>query len=126
VSALRVSFDDTEVGERESFMRAVKFSKPNIDGVGCFDALTLEGVPIHAYSSQDATLWAEWRLAARINTYATVEQFSNWTDEAVDPLSEFQPSTSTRKALADAEWQARGNRPTTNTWHLVAAEDWGL
>jgi hypothetical protein len=124
--ALRVGFDDTDTGERQTLLRAVKFGKPEISGYQHFDATTIEGVPIRARSTDDARRWAAWRLDIRINNYATAERLRSWTDEALAPFAEFALVAPSRQALANAVWRARGDRPTNKTWHLVAAEDWEL
>jgi hypothetical protein len=124
--ALRVGFEEATSGERESMVRAVAFRRPNIAGLGAFDATTVDGVVLRARSAHDASRWADWRLRARVRDYATAERFSDWTVEAVTPFSEFHPSTPTRQALADAAWRVRADRPTPGAWHLVAAEDWRL
>jgi hypothetical protein len=124
--ALRVGFDDIGSSERETLLRTVKFGKPEISGYRLFDATSIERIPICARSPEDAQRWGAWRLDTRITSYATAERFSNWTDEALAPLAEFQLAAPSRQELASAAWQARGGRPTNKTWHLVAAEDWEL
>lgn len=124
--ALRVGFDETISGERESLVRGVHFKRPDIESLGTFDATTVEGIALRASSHQDAARWAEWRLRARVQDYATAEQFGKWTAEAVKPFAEFDPSTPARQELADSAWRERTDRPTPSTWHLVAAEDWSL
>lgn len=124
--ALRVGFDETISGERESLVRGVHFKRPDIESLGTFDATTVEGIALRASSHQDAARWAGWRLRARVQDYATAEQFGKWTAEAVKPFAEFGPSTPARQELADSAWRERTDRPTPSTWHLVAAEDWSL
>lgn len=124
--ALRVSFDETISGERESLVRGVHFKRPDIESLGTFDATTVDGIALRASSHQDAARWAGWRLRARVQDYATAEQFGKWTAEAVKPFAEFGPSTPARQELADSAWRERTDRPTPSTWHLVAAEDWSL
>lgn len=126
VAALRVGFDETVAGERESLVRGVHFKRPHIDSLGIFDATTVEGIALRARSAQDATSWAEWRLRERVRDYATAQLFSTWTVEAVKPFAEFDPPTPTRQELAETAWRHRADRPTPSTWHLVAAEDWSL
>lgn len=126
VDALRVGFDETVAGERESLVRGIHFKRPDIESLGSFDATTVEGIALRALSAQDATRWAEWRLRARVHDYATAEQFGKWTAEAVKPFAEFDPPTPTRRELAESAWRDRTDRPTPSTWHLVAAEDWSL
>jgi hypothetical protein len=126
VDALRIGFDETVAGERESLVRGIHFKRPDIESLGSFDATTVEGIALRARSAQDATRWAEWRLRARVHDYATAEQFGKWTAEAVKPFAEFDPPTPTRRELAESAWRDRTDRPTPNTWHLVAAEDWSL
>jgi hypothetical protein len=124
--ALRVGFAETEPSARQTFLQSVHFAKPTIGGYGRFDAMTVSGVAIRARSQDDADQWAAWRLEVRINTYATADSFRGWTEEAIAPLAEFTPAPPSRKALADAAWQAGKDRPSSTTWHLVAAEDWSL
>lgn len=124
--ALRVGFDDTSSSERETLLRTLTFAKPEINGYRRFDAAAVECIAIRARSPDDAQRWAAWRLDSRIGSYATAERFRNWTDQALAPLAEFQPAAPSRQELASAAWRARGERPTNKTWHLVAAEDWGL
>ncbi|PND37929.1 hypothetical protein C1O66_10580 [Paucibacter aquatile] len=124
--ALRVAFDETIAGERESLVRGIHFKRPDIESLGTFDATTVDGIALRASSHQDAARWAEWRLRARVQDYATAEQFGKWTAEAVKPFAEFDPSTPARQELADSAWRERTDRPTPSTWHLVAAEDWSL
>ena len=124
--ALRVGFDETIAGERESLVRGVHFKRPDIASLGSFDATTVEGIALRASSPQDASRWAEWRLRARVQDYATAEHFGKLTAEAVKPFAEFDPPTPDRQELAKSAWRDRADRPTPNTWHLVAAEDWSL
>lgn len=126
VTALRVGFDETIAGERESLVRGVFFKRPDIESLGIFDATTVEGIALRARSAQDATRWAEWRLRQRVRDYATTEIFSTWTTEAVKPFAEFDPPTPSRQELAEVAWRDRTDRPTPSAWHLVAAEDWSL
>lgn len=126
VNALRVGFEETSAGERESLVRALRFERPIIESLGPFDPTTVEGVMLRARTSGDAARWAEWRLRARVRDYATAERFGAWTTEAVEPFSEFHPSTPSRQVLASQEWRAQTDRPTSRAWHLVAAEDWRL
>ncbi len=125
-SALRVCFDETTPGERESLVRTVAFKRPNITALGVFKPMTVDGVTLRAYSADDATFWAEWRLRERVRDYATAERFRVWSADAVAPFAEFHPLTPTRPSLAEAVWRAQTNRPTPGAWHLVAAEDWRL
>lgn len=124
--ALRVAFEKTEPGERESLVRSITFSHPKITPLGEFDATTVVGVALQAQTQADANRWAEWRLSGRVRDYVTAERFREWTTEAAAPFSSFHLSTPTRKALADDVWQANTDRPTPKAWHLAAAEDWGL
>lgn len=126
VAALRVGFDETIAGERESLVRGVSFKRPDIESLGTFDATTVEGIALRARSVQDATRWVEWRLRERIRDYATTEHFGTWTADAVKPFAEFDPPTPSRKELAETAWRDRTDRPALSTWHLVAAEDWRL
>jgi hypothetical protein len=126
VAALRVGFDETIAGERESLVRRVSFKRPDIESLGTFDATTVEGIALRARSAQDATRWAEWRLRGRVRDYATTEHFGTWTADAVNPFAEFDPPTPTRQELAETAWRDRTDRPAPSTWHLVAAEDWRL
>ena len=126
VDALRVGFDETIAGERESLVRGVYFKRPDIESLGSFDATTVEGIALRARSAQDATRWAEWRLRERIQDYAVTDHFGAWTADAVKPFAEFDPPTPTRYELAESAWRDRTDRPTPSTWHLVAAEDWSL
>lgn len=124
--ALRVAFEEATAVERESLVRAVTVRHPDIASLGAFEATTVDGVALRARSAQDATRWAEWRLRVRVRDYATAERFKAWTAEAIAPLSEFNPSTPTRQALAHAAWRTRTDPPTPSAWHFVAAEDWRL
>lgn len=126
VDALRVGFDETIAGERESLVRSISFKRPDIESLGGFDATKVEGIALRARSAQDATRWAEWRLRERIKDYAITEHFGAWTADAINPFTEFDPSTPTRQKLAESAWSDRTDRPTSSTWHLVAAEDWSL
>ena len=126
VDALRVGFDETIAGERESLVQGVYFKRPDIESLGSFDATTVEGIALRARSAQDATRWAEWRLRERIQDYAVTDHFGAWTADAVKPFAEFDPPTPTRHELAESAWRDRTDRPTPSTWHLVAAEDWSL
>jgi hypothetical protein len=125
-AALRVSFEEAATGERESLRRDVVVRRPAVAGFGAFEAMTVQGVVLRARSAPDASRWAEWRLRERVRDYATAERFAAWSAEAVAPFAEFQPSTPSRRALAEAAWQARADRPSPSAWRLVAAEDWGL
>lgn len=126
VAALRVGFDETIAGERESLLRGVSFTRPDIESLGIFDATTVEGIALRARSAQDATRWAEWRLRERVRDFATTANFGIWTADAVKPFAEFDPPTPTRQELAETAWRDRIDRPAPSTWHLVAAEDWRL
>ena len=76
-------------------------------------------------SHEDARLWAQWRLVERINSYASSPQFAAWSEDAYAPFHNFDLSMPKRKDLAEHTWQQRETSRAT-TWHLVAAEDWGL
>lgn len=123
---LRVGFEDVTPQEQESLIRVMAFSRPDITGLGAFDATTVDGVSLQARTELDACRWAESRLNARVRDYATEERFSAWTTEATSPFAEFRPTTPSRKQLADAAKRAWPDRPKPSAWHLVAAEDWSL
>jgi len=124
--ALLVAFDDAQGDERESMERILSFGEPSISGCGRFDAVTVSGVGLAARSVQAAQRWAEWRLAARIQDYATKARFEAWSHDAAAPFSEHRVTLPSRADLAEHAWRSRASRPSPRVWHLIAAEDWRL
>ncbi len=124
--ALMVEFDDTSEPEREAMTKAVEFRRPDLADLGQFEPLTVLQVPIIAASLPDAQRWAEWRLNARVQDYATEPRFTAWSQEALAPFDEHRPNIPSRAELAEKAWRSRATRPSPQVWHLVAAEDWRL
>ena len=131
-NALRVDFSETTEDERESCLRALSIRRPFLEGLGGFEDVLVRGVALRASSSDEAAIWAEHRLKSRITDYATEKRFSAWTEEAIHPFREFEGMRllAARDDMADQAWRevrsSDGRRPSPFTWHLVAAEDWGL
>jgi hypothetical protein len=125
-SALLVGFDETEDRERESLLRDLAIVTPTLANLGKFDTVTIQNVPLHARTANDAGHWVAWRLQARLRDYATTERFDQWTREATAPFAEYRPSVPSRTDLAHDAWTRRGERPSPVAWHLIAAEDWSL
>lgn len=123
---LRTPFGQTTERERESMLRDVEFHEPIVPGYGKFDPLTVPDVAITARSREDAQQWSLWRLNTRIRDYATVQRYDEWSRDAVAPFVEYVPELPSRSALAQAAWVSASGRSDARTWHLVAAEDWGL
>ena len=124
--ALLLSFEETNERERESLRRDLAIKTPDLGDFGKFDALTIRDVSIHANTSRDAALWADWRLRARLCDYATRDRFDAWIKEATDPFANFRISIPSRADLAQHAWAQRNDRPTPMAWYLGAAEDWSL
>ncbi|MCK7565280.1 hypothetical protein [Marinobacter xestospongiae] len=124
--ALKVTFSESEISERERLTRDLTFKNPMIPGVGQFKDIDVQNIPLFPLLAGDAEKWADWRLKARINDYATNPRYQQWVKEAAEPFSEFSPALRERAELAEVAWADRGNRPTAYCWHLVASEDWGL
>ena len=125
-NALLVGFEETTERERESLLRDLKINAPSIHGVGKFDAVTIQDVPLQACTANDAERWAAWRLQARLRDYATSERFAEWAKEATAPFASHWISVPTRAELARDAWTRRGERPSPIAWNLTAAEDWSL
>lgn len=125
-AALLVSFDETNDRERESLLRDLAIRTPALADLGKFDAVTIQDVPLHARTANDAGSWAVWRLQARLRDYATSERFDAWTKEATAPFTSYRLSVPSRADLAGYAWACRGERPSPVAWHLIAAEDWSL
>ena len=124
--SLRTPFGQTTERERECMLRKVEFREPTVPGYGEFDSLTVPDVAVTARSREDARQWSLWRLNTRIRDYATVQRYDQWNRDAVAPFVEYEPELSSRSALAQVAWASAAGRPDARTWHLVAAEDWGL
>ncbi len=125
-NALLVDFDKTEDRERERLLRDLEFAAPTLPDFGQFDAVTIRDVPLQARNSSDARQWAEWRLRARLQAFATTERFERWRAEAAAPFAAHQLPSPSRASLASEAWAHRGDRPPASAWHLIAAEDWSL
>lgn len=123
--ALLVAFEDTEGSERNSMTRRLPVERPNLEGLGTFDELVVEGVPIAEQSRGDARQWARWRLEDRIRDYATERRMEEWRRAACEPFAD-PIDLPSRSELARDAWQRRPERPSPRIWHLVAADDWGL
>ncbi|WP_312243962.1 hypothetical protein [Stutzerimonas nitrititolerans] len=126
LSALRVSFAETEPVERESMQRVLRISWPQLKGLGTFRATEIRQVPLLAASFEDAEEWAEWRLIERLRDYATCERFATWQQEATAPFTEFDLTMPERAELAQAVLDDESERQTAQDWYLLAAEDWSL
>ncbi|ROL69875.1 hypothetical protein BK634_19300 [Pseudomonas chlororaphis] len=124
--ALKRSFDASNAAERNSLRADLHVSTPQLPKLGRFDDLSIGRVALTPCSPDDAQRWAQWRLLEHINHYASTEQFETWTTQAHAPFHTFKLTTPQRKELAEQTWQRRENSRATTTWHLVAAEDWGL
>jgi hypothetical protein len=125
-NALVVGFDETTDREREALLRDLAISVPTLGDLGKFDSVTIQDVPLHARTANDAAYWAAWRLQTRVRDYATSERFEMWTKDATSPFSYHQIAVPGRADLARDAWARRGDRPSPIAWHLAAAEDWNL
>lgn len=124
--ALLVGFKETQDRERESLLRDLAISTPTLRDLGRFDAVTIQDVPLHARTADDAERWVAWRFRWRLRDYATRERFDAWAKEATEPFSTYHLSLPSRSHLARDTWARRGDRPSPLAWHLNAAEDWSL
>ena len=124
--ALRVSFRETAEEERESMSRDVRFPTPSVPGFGQFDSLVVPRVDIAALSDISAQEWAIWRFRKRIRDFATSKRCDEWWKEAAEPFAGHCPDRPSRNGLAREAWGAGGDAPSTQAWHLMAAEDWRL
>jgi len=125
-NALLVGFEETEDRERESLLRDLAISTPTLGDLGEFDAVTIQDVPLHARTANDAGHWAAWRLQTRVRDYATTDRFDAWSKEAMAPFASYGIAVPSRADLARDAWGRRGDRPSPIAWHLAAAEDWSL
>lgn len=139
---LRRGFDETGTSERRSLRMEQSFGRSGtslfaafrpsgvrLDEFGTFDPLDIADIAIRARTSEDAQLWAEWRLKDLVGDYATQTRFEEWQREASMPFSEFGLlELSSRKALAEAELAKVDETGERNKdyWRIVAAEDWRL
>lgn len=122
---LKQSFATSSPAERNSLRADLQLSAPQLQRFGRFDDVRVSQVALRPASHEDARLWAQWRLVERINSYASSPQFAAWSEDAYAPFHNFDLSMPKRKDLAEHTWQQRETSRAT-TWHLVAAEDWGL
>ena len=131
--SLAVSFRDSEINdsERNSMKKTFRYKNPEISGYGKFDDVTIEGVPIHAETEEDAQKWAEWHLDQRITSLASRKKYDKWWAEASKPFSEYHLEPPERDARAEEIWQSSKNpekrkKERKKAWYMVAAVDWNL
>lgn len=121
--ALLVGVFEANESERESMRRNLTIKAPRVGELGLFAQTTINDVPIHARTTDDAKVWAALRLQARLSEYATRSLFEKWAQEAVAPFPGI--SVPSRAELAEQVWAERARFPSI-AWHLNAAEDWSL
>ena len=131
--SLAVSFTDSEINdsERNSMKKTFRYKNPEISDYGKFDDVTIEGVPIHAETEEDAQKWAEWHLDQRITSLASRKKYDKWWAEASKPFSEYHLEPPERDARAEEIWQSSKNpekrkKERKKAWYMVAAVDWNL
>ncbi|MFJ2320584.1 hypothetical protein [Pseudomonas sp. NPDC087817] len=123
--ALKKSFAASSPAERNSLRADLQLFAPQLQRFGRFDDVRVSQVALMPASLEDARHWAQWRLVERINSYASSPKFAAWAEDAYAPFHKFDLSMPMRKDLAEHTWQQRETSRAI-TWHLVAAEDWGL
>jgi hypothetical protein len=125
---LLTSFTSTNSAERSLMKRQLELAKPRLDKFGSFE-LTRRTVAIFPQSYGDAKEWAEWKLQSLIKTYAIKAEFTRWRQQALQPFEKYSEviALPTRSEIAIDVWKKRRSQQgTSNIWHLVAVEDWGI
>lgn len=122
--ALWVEFKDTSQAERTSMSRSLRIARPALAGLGTFDDVVVEPVPLRPWSKDDAVAWGEWRLMQAVKDYVSDEALADVWRVAVAPFEDLSPARPSRAALAA---RARGqDRPPPAYWRLQAHADWPM
>ncbi|MCC6648704.1 MAG: hypothetical protein IT374_24460 [Polyangiaceae bacterium] len=122
--ALWVAFKETSAAERSSMIRALRVDRPVLGGLGRFDDVVVEPVPIRPWSKDDAAAWGEWRLVQGVKDYVSDEALGAAWRAAVAPFEDIAPACPTRLEVAA---RARGqDRPPPTYWRLQAPADWSM
>ena len=123
---LAIEFENTVEQERQSMQGDYIFEQPELKQFGRFEKLAVNQISLKPLTSDDAQLWAEWRLKNNFNDYATNHNFVTWQQRALKPFKDLVIDLPERENLAQKYWQSNKASPTPTSWHLIAAEDWNL
>lgn len=125
--SLGVRFDGQMTDdERRSFVRTMRFSGYTHPEFGNFDGFEVSGVPLRPLTNDDASAWANWRLADGIHGYVHSAEYQRRADELRERFAGYQITLMARAELAAALRARSGERPNRAYWHVMAPLDWGL
>ncbi|TKC98027.1 hypothetical protein [Polyangium fumosum] len=119
---LRIPFRSLQREEaRKTFRLRLPFKGPEISGLGRFEDMSVEGIPIEPASQEDAQRWFEWLLVDRAAETQWPELYTRNTTE----LGALFPGFTLRApAQGDLAHSIRGTeRPRPAFWHLQATID---
>lgn len=122
--SLGVAFKDTSAAERSAMSRVLRIEQPALEGLGSFDDVVIEPVPLRPWSKPDAAAWGEWRLMQSVKSYLSDQALGEAWRAAVAPFEDMAPACPTRLELTQ---RARGpDRPPPTYWRLQAPADWSM
>jgi len=81
--ALRKNFEELGEGELGSFTTNLSLREPRVTGLGSFDDMVVQGVPIVPRTEYDADSWARWLLLRSIDTYVAGPRYTELMARAI-------------------------------------------
>lgn len=124
--ALAVRFANLSDTERNAFESHIGFESWRHSVHGTFGRFQVPHVPIRPATDLDASLWANWLLVHRTQSYVRKADYARRCEEVQDVFTGYRLQLMTQEQLAVSLRKTSGARPSRQYWHLQAPLDWSL
>jgi hypothetical protein len=125
-SRLAVKFENLDDMERGAFESHIVFDGWRHPIHGTFGRVQVPHVPLRPATDIDASLWANWLLAHRTQSYVRKADFAQRCEEVQEVFTGYRLQLMTQEQLAVSLRRTSGARPSRKYWHLQAPLDWSL
>jgi hypothetical protein len=127
---LKTRFSDETLQDAERMnLRRSKLFRPELEGLGEFDQITVGDIPIYPATFGDANSWARWIQERSVTQYLDRASFKILNSHIEEQFPGFKVRLLSRqdlaKRLADSVRISDGDRFPTAYWFLRAAFDLG-
>jgi hypothetical protein len=123
---LAVRFDNLSDTERNTFESHIAFDSWRHPVHGTFGRFQVPHVPLRPATDIDASLWANWLLAYRTQSYVRKADFARRCEEVQETFTGYRLQLMTQEQLATSLRRTSVQRPSRKYWHLQAPLDWSL
>ncbi|MGZ3461706.1 MAG: hypothetical protein ACXU86_24710, partial [Archangium sp.] len=115
---LAVRFANLSDTERNAFESHIGFDSWRHPVHGTFGGFQVPHVPIRPAADLDASLWANWLLAHRTQSYVRKADFAWRCEEVQEVFTGYRLQFMTQEQLAVSLRKTAGARPGRKYWHL--------